>query len=152
MYCFLPQQILYSLNSSSLLGDAIFSYSLNLKQSCLPLELQTLKSTEHQVKQRWVSGLNIFSLAVYTCRFELHTFISYGDKISHHNFRLSCVKNARKVASLLPNRPPYQNQGELPYFRRQHIALLFKRASRVKVRALLLSYGRTLKIHWTSNN
>lgn len=106
MHCSLSQQILYSFScSSQSVCSAIFFYSSHLKQSCLPLELKTLKSADHRVKQRWVSGLNIFSLTVYTPGFELHTFTSYGDKIRQRCLRLSCVKNAMKVASLLLNCP-----------------------------------------------
>ena len=80
---FLAQQTHYFLNcSSEFVCSAIFCYSLNLKQSHLPLKLKMLNSSDHTVEQGWANGLNIFSLAVYISWCELHTFISYGDKIS----------------------------------------------------------------------
>lgn len=69
------------------------------------MELRTLKSAEHKVKQRWVSGLNIFSLLVYTSGFEMNTFRSYGEEISPPYFRVSHIRNAVKVASLFLNCP-----------------------------------------------
>lgn len=76
----------------------------------LPLELKMLTSAEHKVKQGWVSVLNVFSLAVYTFGCELHTFITYGDKMGQHYFMFSYKHCYESHISVL-NCPP-TNLGE----------------------------------------
>lgn len=88
---FSTQQTHYFLNcSSKLVCGAIFCYSLDLKQGPLPLKLKMLNSSDHTVAQRWVNGLNAFSLAVYISGCESHTFIPYGDKISQNCVLFGC--------------------------------------------------------------
>lgn len=87
---------------------------------------ETLKSVERKVKQRWVSALNIFSLAVHASGFGLHTFITNEDEISWHYFRLSYVKNTIRLHLCFWIALPRWSSEELCCLCRQHIALLFK--------------------------
>lgn len=59
-----------------------FLLFLKFKTESLASETENVKLFRPHSEAGMVNRLNIFSLAVYTSGCELHTFISYGDKIS----------------------------------------------------------------------
>lgn len=111
---------------------------------------ETLRSAERKVKQRWVSALNIFSLAVHASGFRLHTSITNEDIISWRYFRLNYVKNTITLHLCFWIALPQWSSRSLAVSAGNTLVFFPNHQSWVTRALLFPKVG--LKIHWKRNN